>query len=98
MATANKICRVCGKEYEACHTLRSVSFRWQEVACSPECGSIYLDRIVASRATKTTDLVSSKNDKEQSVLIADDYDEFEDELEDDEFEDNEFEDDLDIYE
>lgn len=51
MATAKKICRVCGKEYEACHTLRQNAgvFRWQEVACSPECGTKYLAQIRASR-------------------------------------------------
>lgn len=51
MATATKICRVCGKSYEACHTQRPDNgvFRWQDVACSPECGSIYLARIEASR-------------------------------------------------
>lgn len=58
MATAIKKCRVCGKEYEACHTLKTAAgvFRWQEVACSPECGSIYLARIKESRkGSQTTD-------------------------------------------
>ena len=36
-------CRVCGKEYETCHTENiSNVFRWQDVACSPECGAEYL--------------------------------------------------------
>lgn len=50
-------CRVCGKEYEACHTLRQASntFRWQAVACSPECGEIFLSRILASRGIKSTE-------------------------------------------
>lgn len=54
MATAIKKCRVCGKPYEACRTIRNVAgvFRWQEVACSPECGSIYLARIEESRKSK----------------------------------------------
>ena len=45
-------CRVCGKEYEACHTLRPATntFRWQAVACSPECGEKFLSAILASRA------------------------------------------------
>lgn len=54
MAKGIKICRVCGKEYEACHTQRpnlDNEFRWQEVACSPECGSIYLQRIIESRSS-----------------------------------------------
>lgn len=52
-------CRVCGKEYEACHTLRPASdtFRWQAVACSPECGEKFLAAILASRATETTESI-----------------------------------------
>lgn len=52
MATATKICKVCGKEYEYCHTIRRADgvFRYQDVACCPEHGSIYLQRVIASRA------------------------------------------------
>jgi len=51
LATIIKKCRVCGKDYEAC---RSVTpkvgvFRWQSVACSPECGAEYLRRLRISR-------------------------------------------------
>lgn len=51
MASAIKICRICGKEYEACRSAnRSADvFRWQEVACSPECGAAYLKKINESR-------------------------------------------------
>ena len=51
MALAVKKCRVCGKEYEACRSAvrHAGVFRWQEVACSPECGSIYLRQINESR-------------------------------------------------
>lgn len=51
MASVMKKCRVCGKEYEACRSAnRSAGvFRWQEVACSPECGTIYLRKIEESR-------------------------------------------------
>ena len=38
MPTATRICKVCGKEYEYCHTLRRIE------------GSIYLAEIEASRA------------------------------------------------
>lgn len=52
MLEAKKTCRVCGKEYKACRSfaanINSV-FRWQDVACSPECGAIYLARVNASR-------------------------------------------------
>lgn len=54
MAIATKKCKVCGKEYEYCHTLRRTPgvFRYQDVACCPEHGSIYLARIVASRSAQ----------------------------------------------
>lgn len=46
-----KQCRVCGKDYEPCHStkLQPDVFRWREVTCSPECGAIYLRRIQESR-------------------------------------------------
>lgn len=43
---------MCGKEYEACHTLRpnlNSEFRWQDVACCPEHGQEYLRQILISR-------------------------------------------------
>jgi len=56
MAKAIKKCRVCGKEYEYCRTFRSGSgFRYQDVACSPECGSIYLSAIIESRKAGSAD-------------------------------------------
>lgn len=52
MATAVKKCKVCDIEYEYCHTARRTAdvFRYQDVACSPECGAIYFERIEKSRA------------------------------------------------
>lgn len=46
-----KQCRVCGAEYKPCnnHAPQSGVFRWREVACSPDCGEIYLRRIQESR-------------------------------------------------
>lgn len=50
MVNAKMVCRVCGKEYEACHTLRvGDAFRWQDVACSVECGAEYLRRVLEAR-------------------------------------------------
>ncbi len=48
---AKKVCRVCGKEYEACRSTKVNPniFRWQDVACSPECGTVYLNRVIESR-------------------------------------------------
>lgn len=66
MPKAIKICRVCGKEYEACHTNKSSNgtFRWQDVACSPECGAIYLAQIRASRNKAITEeeIITSNDD------------------------------------
>lgn len=76
MATAIKVCRVCGKEYEACRTLKRVAgvFRWQEVACSPECGSIYLAKIEASRAVTPTENEEAVNNAEVvKDVTSDDY-------------------------
>lgn len=70
MPKQKKICRVCGAEYEACQSVRTGSniFNWREVACSPECGMKYLDRITASRsivesAEETTAVRSSRKKK-----------------------------------
>lgn len=65
MSKSTKICRVCGKKYEACHTPKTNNaFRWQEVSCSPECGSEYLRRITLSRTRPTiTDNTSSIENK-----------------------------------
>ena len=51
MAKAVRMCRVCGKSYEACRTMSKTAgvFRWQEVACSPECGAEYLRRVTEAR-------------------------------------------------
>ena len=59
MAAVKMICRVCGKEYAACRNVQKLPgvFRWQEMCCSPECGDIYLARVIASRTpepVKTT--------------------------------------------
>lgn len=90
MATATKKCRVCGKEYKACRTVSNVAgiFRWQEVACSPECGSIYLAKIEASRS-KGTIIEPDKGELAEmdDIVVPFDYeedeeDEFEDELTD----------------
>lgn len=91
MATAIKKCRVCGKPYEACHTIRRVAgvFRWQEVACSPECGSIYLARIEESRNVKPVEVKDENAIEETKVVVG--------LIEDDEDEDEEFYNELDEY-
>lgn len=74
MASAIKVCRICGKEYEACRSAnRSAGvFRWQEVACSPECGAAYLEKINESRGLAAvsaagTATVPKKNNRKKEI-------------------------------
>lgn len=89
---------MCGKEYEGCRTAKHINgqFRWQDVACSPEHGSIYLERIIASRTKKSEAEVGvSKSSKPVVIepVVEDEeniVDVTPDELgEDDDFEENE---------
>ena len=45
-------CRVCGKEYKMCRTVKTVrgAYDWRRVACSPECGAAYFAEIQRTRA------------------------------------------------
>lgn len=73
MAKVTKTCRVCGKQYEACHTPNTTGvFRWRDVACSIECGRIYLERIEASRkpAVQVNEAVEIPEPAEISVAQA----------------------------
>lgn len=72
MATATKKCKVCDSQYEYCHTLKSTAgvFRWQDVACCPEHGSIYLARIKESRRDKpveNTEVSKGKKSNRKNV-------------------------------
>lgn len=86
MAKALKKCRVCGKDYEYCHTFRTTDnlFRWQDVACSPECGAIYFAKIQASRACNNSDMPLRED--------VEDIDEMEDSWFDEDFSDEDDED------
>lgn len=58
MAKGYRICRTCGKEYEYCKTFASANkFRWQDVACSPECGAKYFALVEASRSGVAEDFM-----------------------------------------
>lgn len=63
MPKQTKICRVCGKKYEACRSIKTGDsvFNWREVACSPECGKVYLQQVIASR--------SAQNESEEKTHI-----------------------------
>lgn len=51
MAGVKKICKVCGKEYMSCQTTtRNLgAFRYKDVVCSPECFTVWVERVEASR-------------------------------------------------
>lgn len=70
MPTAVKTCRVCGKSYAACRTMSKAAgvFRWQEVACSPECGAEYLRRVTEARNPSPPEPKPSRG-KRRSVPI-----------------------------
>lgn len=53
MAGSTRICKVCGVEYPYCKTVvKDGVFRYQDVACCAEHGSIYLAQIMESRGMK----------------------------------------------
>lgn len=70
MPKGTKICKVCGKEYEYCKTWNNNNrFRWQDVACSPECGAIYFEQVEAARnPVKAT---TAKSSKKKTKKVAD---------------------------
>ena len=69
MAKGTRICKVCGKEYEYCRTWNDTNkFRYQDVACSPECGAIYFARIAASRASDNAQ-PEPQNDIVEDVVL-----------------------------
>lgn len=67
MPKVMKTCRVCGRPYEACRTATNTIgvFRWQDVACSPECGSVYLQKLNESRGVS----VKESETKQTSISV-----------------------------
>lgn len=43
------ICKVCGKQYEACQTPNPGVFRWRDVGCSIECAEKYIRDVMIAR-------------------------------------------------
>lgn len=72
MPKQTKKCRVCGKEYEACRSIKTgdTVFNWREVACSPECGKVYLQRVMASRTTALPSCNSERSNVESGHRIS----------------------------
>lgn len=44
-----RICKTCGKEYEACRTPNRGVFRWRDIACSYECALKYIEKVENAR-------------------------------------------------
>lgn len=66
-------CRVCGKNYVPCRTAaQNGVFRWQSVACSPECGAEYLRRIEVSRAPKKVEAKPQRGKRAALPLFVND--------------------------
>ena len=88
MQKGTRICKICGKEYPYCKTLRNGDiFRWQDVACSPEHGSEYFMQVLAAREDSILAEIPVSNDSVDTQEEPDYYDEYEDE-EDDLFEED----------
>lgn len=83
MATGYKVCKICGKEYPYCLTnRRDTIFRWQDVACSPEHGSIYFQQIAESRkkAAPAPVAIELPIDDDLDALFEEDFNDDEEEL------------------
>ena len=63
-------CRVCGKLYEICVSCgpedTGKTYNWRRVACSPECGDIYLQQIIESRMTPEEKAAKAKKPEEEA--------------------------------
>lgn len=49
MPKVKRICKECGRSYEACRTAIPGAFNWHDVACSRECAMKYFARIEEGR-------------------------------------------------
>ena len=71
MANKTAPCRVCGKLFVPCNKSSAEigAFNYREVACSPECGQVYLKRVLDVRKPATKK-VSRKKPKFTPVVPA----------------------------
>lgn len=72
MPAVTKKCRACGKEYKACPDsgVTVNKFRWQDVACSPECGEVYFRKIAESRGLVPAETKKSRRTRKASKVEA----------------------------
>lgn len=69
----NKVCKICGKEYEACKNKSTGAFRWRDVACCVEHGVEYFAKVESVR-NKSEDVIETE-------IEVDNVEDFEDEEE-----------------
>ena len=68
MQKATRVCKVCGKPYEYCKTWNNTNkFRWQDVACSYECGVKYFQRVEESRMEKADEKAQEAKPSKKKV-------------------------------
>ena len=60
MPKVMKICKACGKQYEACQTPNPGIFRWRDVACSIECAEKYIHDVEVARGIIPADAQEPK--------------------------------------
>lgn len=78
MEKTTRICKICGREYPFCYTVRhDNAFRWQDVACCPEHGTEYFKRVQIARGQLNEPAQPAAN--EDFVDESDDPDEDEEE-------------------
>ena len=66
-----KECRICGAKYEACRTKQPGVFNYREVACSRECGKLYLQLVEESRQPTKPIVVEPEEDFEDDIDLGD---------------------------
>jgi len=71
---ATKICKICGKEYPFCKTIRPKgTFIYQEVACCKEHAIEYFSKIAASRNGNESDVketpIASENSFDDAEVM-----------------------------
>lgn len=66
MPRAIKICKACGKEYEACCTPNpNMVFRWFDIGCSIECAMEYLRQVEESRRVSSDPAEQADEEEEE---------------------------------
>lgn len=73
MPKQTKVCRVCGKTYESCRSIKTGSsvFNWREMCCSPECGQIYFRRVEEARnPLPKTSVKKVRTQRKEAVIEA----------------------------